>query len=171
MKEKFSYKNIMAVPKITKTVVNTGFGKLIANKTSGEKKKIEQAILQDLAIICGQHIVLTKAKKSIAGFKIREGMNIGAMSILRGQNSYDFLERLINIGIPRVKDFRGINIKSVDKNGNLTIAIKEHIIFPEIAPEKTSFIFGFEITIVSSAKTQEHGIELFKLMGFPIKKK
>ena len=170
MKEKFSYKNIMAVPKITKTVVNTGFGKMIANKTSGEKKKIEKAILDDLAVICGQHIILTKAKKSIAGFKIREGMNIGAMTVLRGHSSYDFLERLINVGLPRIKDFRGINIKSIDQNGNLTIAIKEHTIFPEISPEKTSFIFGFEITVVTTAKTQEEGIELFRLLGFPIKK-
>lgn len=170
MKEKFGYKNDLAVPKIEKVVVNTGFGQLIAGKTSGEQKKVHEAILQDLALITGQQPILCKAKKSIAGFKLRQGMPVGAMVCLRKKRMYDFLERLINIGLPRSRDFRGIDPKSFDKNGNLTIAIKEHISFPEIMPEKTKAIFSFELTIVNTAKTLEQGLELFRLLGFPIQK-
>jgi len=170
MMEKFGYKNIMAVPKIEKVVINTGFGKLINAKTSGEQKKIYTTILNDLALICAQKLVLTKAKKSIAGFKTREGMFIGAMVTLRGKKMHDFLDRVIHVAIPRSRDFRGIGLKSFDKKGNLTIPIKEHIVFPEVSPEKAKAIFGFEITIVTTAKTREEGIELLKLLGFPIKK-
>lgn len=170
MQEKFGYKNKMAVPKIERVVINTGFGRLIADKTSEEQKKTYKAILDDLALICGQRPILTKAKKSIAGFKTREGMFIGAMNTLRGGKMYNFLDRIIHIALPRSRDFQGINEKSFDKKGNLTIAIKEHIIFPEILPEKIKTIFGFEITIVTTAKNREKGIELLKLMGFPIKK-
>ncbi len=169
MIKKIGYKNKMAVPKIEKIVINTGFGRMITEKTSDEQKKNREAILSDLTLIVGQKMVLTKAKKSIAGFKIREGALIGAMVTLRGRKMYDFLERLIYITLPRTRDFRGINLKSFDKNGNLTIAVKEHIVFPEIMPEKTKFIFGLEITIVTTTKNREEGIVLLRLMGFPIK--
>jgi len=170
MKEKFGYKNIMTVPRVEKVVINIGFGKMISNKTSDEQKKLTGAILNDLALICGQKPVLTKAKKSIASFKLRKGMNVGAMVTLRGIKMYDFLDRVINIALPRSRDFQGIDSKSFDKEGNLTLAIKEHIIFPEIMPENTRIIFGFEITIATTAKIREEGIELLKLAGFPIKK-
>jgi len=169
MKEKFGYANDMAVPKIEKVVVNTGFGRLIAGKTSEEQKKIQDAILEDLTLLSGQRPILTQAKKSISGFKIREGMAIGAQVTLRGKKMNDFLERLIHITLPRSRDFRGIENKSLGKEGNLTIGIKEHIVFPEILPEKVKTIFGLEITVVTSAKAREEGLELLKLLGFPIK--
>lgn len=169
MMERFGYKNKMAVPKIEKVVVNTGFGRLISGKTSEEQKKIQDAILEDLSLITGQRPILTKAKKSISGFKIREGLPIGAKITLRGKRMYDFLERLIHIALPRSRDFRGIDPGSIDEEGNLTTAIKEHIAFPEISPEKVKNIFGFEITVVTTAKTREEGLELLRLLGFPIK--
>ena len=169
MKERFGYGNTMAVPKIEKVVINTGFGRLVSGKTSEEQKKIYRPILEDLATICGQCPILTKAKKSIAGFKIREGMPIGAMVTLRRKMMHDFLERLIHIVLPRSRDFRGIDPKSVDKEGNLTVAIKEHISFPEILPERAKTIFGLELTVVTTAKNREEGLELLKLLGFPIK--
>jgi large subunit ribosomal protein L5 len=170
MREKFAYKSVMAVPKIEKVVVNTGIGKLAVAKTSEEQKKLFSSILEDLAAITGQKAVLTKAKQSISTFKIREGMAVGAKVSLRGKRMYDFLERLINIAFPRVRDFRGIDLKSFDQKGNLTIAFKEHSVFPEISPEKTRVIFGFEITVVTSTNNREQSIELLRLMGFPLKK-
>ena len=169
MKEKFGYKNIMTVPKIEKVVINVGFGKMISNKDSNEQKKIRATILDDLSLICGQKLVLTKAKKSIASFKVRKGMNVGAMVTLRGAKMYDFLDRVINIALPRSRDFQGISLKSFDEKGNLTLAVKEHIIFPEITPENVKTIFGFEITIVTTTKTREEGVELLRLAGLPIK--
>ena len=169
MKEKFGYKNSMAVPKIEKVVINNSFGRMIMDKTSDEKKKIKEAIIQDLSLICGQRPVLTKSKKSISTFKVREGMEIGAKVTLRKKKMYDFLDRLIHITFPRSRDFRGIDSKSIDEKGNLTIAIKEHISFPEVSPEKTRFLFGFEITVVTTAKNKKQGLELLKLLGFPIK--
>lgn len=169
MIKRFGYKNIMAVPKIEKVLVNNSFGKLIIGKTSEEQKKIQESILQDLSLICGQKIILTKAKKSISGFKIRQGMAIGAKATLRKKKMNDFLERLIHIALPRSRDFHGIDVNSFDKKGNLTIGIKEQIIFPEILPEKTKNIFGLEVIIVTTAKKKEEGIELLKLLGFPIK--
>ena len=169
MMEKFGYKNTMTVPKIEKVTVNTGFGRLISGKTSEEQKKIYKAILDDLTLICAQRPVLTRAKKSIAAFKTRQGMPIGAMVTLRERKMYDFLERVVHIALPRSRDFQGINPKSFDKEGNLTIPIKEHVIFPEVSPEKTKMIFGFEITVVTTAKTREEGTELLKLVGFPIR--
>lgn len=169
MKERFGYTNDWAVPKVEKVVLNTGFGRAIAGKTAEEQKKIQENIVNDLSLICGQRVVLTKAKKSIAAFKIREGLPIGARVSLRGQKMYDFLERVIQIALPRSRDFRGIDSKSIDKKGNLTIAIKEHIAFPEISPEKAKNIFGFEITIVTNAKNTEEGLGLLKLLGLPIK--
>lgn len=169
MMAKFGLKNAMAVPKIEKVIVNSGFGKMITEKTSDEQKKICDAILNDLSLITGQKPNLTRAKKSISSFKIREGMSVGARVTLRGKKMMDFLERLIHVGLPRSRDFRGIDQKSIDKKGNLTIGIKEHICFPEVSPEKVKAIFGFEVTIVTTAKKREEGIELFKLLGFPIK--
>lgn len=169
MMKKFGYKNTMAVPNIEKVVVNTGFGRLLSGKTSEEQKKIQDAILGDLSLIVGQRPILTRAKKSVSGFKIRKGMAVGVRVTLRGRKMYDFLERLINIGLPRSRDFRGIDQKSFDNKGNLTIGIKEHITFPEVSPEKVKNIFGFEVTTATTAKSKEEGLELLKLIGFPIK--
>ncbi len=169
MQEKFGYKNPMAVPRLEKVIVNTGFGKLVVGKTAEEQKKIYTAILDDLSLICGQRPVLTRAKKSIAGFKTRQGMPIGATVTLRGKKMYDFVDRLINVALPCSRDFRGIDRKSFDREGNLTLGIKEDIAFPEVSPEKAKTIFGFEITIVVNAQKQEEGINLLKMMGFPIK--
>ena len=169
MMAKFGLKNAMAVPKIEKVIINSGFGKMITEKTSDEQKKICDAVLNDLSLITGQKPNLTTAKKSISGFKIREGLPVGARVTLRGKKMADFLERLIYIALPRSRDFRGIDQKSFDKKGNLSIGIKEHICFSEVSPEKVRNIFGFEVTVVTTAKKREEGIELFKLMGFPIK--
>ncbi len=170
MKEKFGYKNNLAVPSIKKVVVNVGFGKHITGKTGQERDKIIDSFIKDLALITGQKPVLRNARKSISSFKVRKGMPVGAVCTLRGQKMYDFLERLIHIALPRSRDFKGISQKSVDREGNLTVGIKEHIVFPEVSPERAKQIFGFEITIVTNAKTKEEGLELFKLLGFPIKK-
>ena len=169
MMQKFGFRNKMAVPKIEKVIINTGFGRQVVGKTSQEEGKIQESVLNDLSSIAGQKPVLTLAKKSISAFKLRQGLPIGAMVILRRKKMYDFLERLIHIALPRSRDFRGIEQKSIDKNGNLTIGVKEHIIFPEVSPENVKNIFGLEITITTTAKTREEGLELLKLMGFPIK--
>lgn len=167
--EKFGYKNVAAVPKIEKVVINTGFGRLVIGKTNDEQQKICNAILNDISLIAGQAPTLRSAKKSIATFKLRKGMPIGVAVTLRKQRMYDFLERVINITLPRSRDFRGISSKGFDKKGNLTFGIKEHIIFPEVSPEKVKSIIGLEITVKTTAKTKEEGMELLKLMGFPIK--
>lgn len=169
MKEKFGYKNVMAVPKIEKVVLNTGFGKILAGKTSEEQKKFTESILLDLSLIAGQRPVLAKAKKSISGFKVRKGQPIGAKVTLRKKRMSDFLERLIHIALPRSRDFRGIELNSFDEKGNLTIGIREHIAFPEILPERTRLNFGLEVTVTTTAKKREEGIELLRLIGFPIK--
>lgn len=169
MMKKFGYKNVMAVPKIVKVVVNTGFGRLIAGKSSEERKKIYKAILEDLALITAQRPIFKKAKKSISSFKVREGMFLGATVVLRKEKMYDFLQRLIHIALPRTRDFRGIDQKSIDERGNLTYGIKEHIVFPEILLEKVKNIFGLEATVVTTAKSKKEGLELLKLLGFPIK--
>jgi len=169
MMEKFGHINKMAVPKIKKVVVNIGFGKLISGKTSSERQKILDDIKNDLMLITGQQPVFTKARKSISGFKVRKGMAVGAMVTLREKRMFDFLERLINIVLPRSRDFSGIGPKSFDKKGNLTLSIKEHISFPEILPEKIKRILSFEITIVTSSQKREEGLALLTLMGFPIK--
>jgi len=169
MMEKFGYKTGSAVPKIEKVLVNTGFGRLTAGKTSDEQKKTVEAIVKDLASITGQAPVVTKAKKSIATFKTREGMVIGAVVTLRKKKMFDFLDRVISIGLPRSRDFRGLESKSFDNQGNFTLGIREHIIFPEISPEQVRIIFGFEIIIVTTAKGKEEGLWLLKFLGFPIK--
>lgn len=169
LQKQFGYKNKMLVPKIEKVVINIGFGRFVAGQSSSDRKKIQQVFLDDLILISGQKPQLTKAKKSIAGFKIRQGMAIGTAVTLRKKMMYDFLDRLIHISLPRTRDFQGIKANSVDKHGNLTIGIKEHIAFPEISPEKAKDIFSLEATVVSTADNQEQGLALFKLLGFPIK--
>jgi len=169
MMERFGYKNPMAVPKITKVTLNTSFGKEVATKGSGEREKFQKLILQDLALIAGQAPILVKSKKSIAGFKLREGLEIAAMVTLRKQRMWDFLERLIYLSLPKSRDFKGINQSAVDQGGNLNIGFKEHINFPEIFTEKEKTIFGLQITVSTNAKDQEKGMALFTLMGFPIK--
>ena len=169
MMERFGYKNPLEVPKIEKVVLNVGFGKQVAGKSTEEINKIVNYVIEDLTMIAGQRAVKTLARKSISAFKIRKGLPIGAKVTLRKQRMWDFLERLIHIVLPRTRDFKGISEKAVDKQGNLTIGIEEHIAFPEIAPEKTKFNFGLQITIVNTAKSREEGLELFKMLNFPIR--
>jgi large subunit ribosomal protein L5 len=170
MKEKFGYKNVMAVPKIVKVTINTGFGRQIVLKGADERKKFTEGIMEDISQICGQKPVLTVAKKSIASFKVREGMIMGCKVTLRGKKMYDFLDRLVNLTLPRTRDFKGIPLKSVDQNGNLSLAIREHIVFPEVSPDKIKSIFGLEVTATTTAKNHEQGLELFRLLGFPFAK-
>ena len=163
MKKKFSYKSVMAVPRIQKVVVNVGIGKIVK-----ENDKIEE-IVTALTAITGQKPVKTKAKKAISGFKIREGMEIGVKVTLRGARMWQFIDRVVSATLPRTRDFQGINRKAVDTGGNLNIGLKEHMIFPEISPEKVRHAFGMQITVSTNAHTQEEGLELFKLLGFPLK--
>lgn len=163
MKKKFGYKNYLAVPKIIKVVVNTGVGRI------KDEKQLE-TIERHLSLITGQKPAKRLAKKSIASFKIREGALVGYSVTLRGQKMHDFLDRMINVAIPRIGDFRGLGPRAVDGAGNLSIGIKEHTIFPEISEEEIKMIFGLEATIVTTAKTREEALELFKLLGFPFKK-
>jgi large subunit ribosomal protein L5 len=170
MKEKFGYKNRMAIPKILKATVNIGFGKAMGPKTKDEQKKYSDYILNNLSQITGQKPVLTMARKSISSFKLREGSPVGAKVTLRGKRMYDFLEKLVNIVLPRSRDFRGISLSSIDNSGKLNLGIKEHIIFPEISPEKSVIILGLQVNITTSAKNKEQGLELFRLLDFPLKK-
>lgn len=165
MREKFGYKSVMAVPKVEKVVINAGFGRKAVAKETAAIEKTEK----DLAKLTGQKPAVRKAKKSISGFKLRQGMPIGMMVTLHGRRMYDFIDRLISIALPRSRDFHGLDSKSFDKRGSLSIGIKEHSIFPEITYESLKDIFGLEISVVTTAKSREEGIELLKLMGFPIK--
>ncbi len=164
LKEKFSYNNIFLIPKIKKIVINIGFGR--HHKDKEYIANIEKTLLS----ISGQKPVFTKAKKSIASFKIRDGMTIGAMVTLRGERMYDFLDKLINISFPRIRDFRGISEKSIDKQGNLSVGFKENTAFPEVKVDDINKIHGLEVVIHSSAKNKEEGLELFRLVGFPFRK-
>ena len=159
--EKFGYKNVMQLPKLEKIVLNMGLGEAIANS-----KAMDNAV-EDVTIIVGQKPVITRAKKSIAGFKLREGMPIGVKVTLRGERMYEFLDRLISIALPRMRDFRGINPKSFDGRGNYTMGIKEQLIFPEIEYDKVDKIRGMDITVVTSAPTDEEAFELLKQLGMP----
>jgi len=163
MREKFGYKNDLAVPKIERVVVNTGIGRVL------KEEKIQEEITRDLSLITGQKPTPRPAKKAIAAFKTRKGMLVGLSVTLRGQRMYDFLERLIHIALPRSRDFRGLPEKSIDQKGNLTIGIKEQIIFPEISAESAKNIFGLEVTVVTTAKNHQEGVELLRLIGFPLK--
>lgn len=164
LKEKFGYKNEMQVPKIKKVVINVGVG-----KHAKEKAFIESAE-SVVTRITGQKPVFTKAKKSIASFKVREGQIVGIIATLRGGKMNDFIEKLIHISFPRIRDFRGINETQVDRTGNLTIGFKEFLAFPEIRADEIDNVHGLEIVIDTSAKTREEGLELFRLLGFPFKK-
>ena len=161
--ETFSYKNTMQVPRLKKIVLNIGLGEAIKNI------KLLDSASADLALIAGQKPVITKARKSIAAFKLREGMPIGCMVTLRREKMYDFLEKLINIALPRVRDFRGISGKAFDGKGNYSLGIKEHIIFPEIDYDNTDSIKGLNISIVTSANNNKEGKELLRLFGMPFK--
>jgi len=163
LQKRFGYKNVMQIPRLEKIVVNMGVGDAIQNA------KAMDAAVADLATITGQKPVVTKAKKSIANFKLRGGMNIGAKVTLRGERMYDFYDRLVNMALPRVRDFRGISPKSFDGRGNYALGLKEQLIFPEIDYDKVEKVRGMDVIIVTSAKTDEEAKELLKLMGMPFK--
>ncbi|WP_128896422.1 50S ribosomal protein L5 [Longirhabdus pacifica] len=162
--EKFDYSTVMQVPKIEKIVINMGLGEAVSNS-----KILDQAVT-DLATISGQKPVITKAKKSIAGFKLREGMPIGAKVTLRGERMYQFLDKLINVSLPRVRDFRGVSKKAFDGRGNYTLGLKEQLIFPEIEYDKIDKIRGMDVVIVTTANTDEEARELLLQMGMPFAK-
>ena len=164
LKEKYNYKNINEVPKLDKIVVNIGCGDASSNS------KMLEAALADLSIITGQNPVATKAKKSIAGFKLRQGQAIGCKVTLRGEKMYNFLEKLICITIPRVRDFRGISNKAFDGRGNYTLGLTEQLIFPEIEYDKVVKVRGMDIVFVTTAKTNEEAYDLLKGFGMPFKK-
>lgn len=161
MMEKFQYKNIMEVPKLEKVVLNMGLGDCKENS-----KALEAAVI-DLGIIAGQRPVITKAKKSVANFKVREGMNIGAKVTLRSARMYEFTDKLFNVALPRVRDFRGLSNKSFDGRGNYAFGIKEQLIFPEIDYDKVEQVRGMDIMFVTTAKTDEEAHELLRLLGIP----
>ncbi|MEI6587415.1 MAG: 50S ribosomal protein L5 [Candidatus Moraniibacteriota bacterium] len=165
MKKSLNLSNVLQVPKIEKVVVNVGIGKFIKDSA------LVTDIFNSLKAITGQKPVMTKAKQSIAGFKTREGLEIGIKVTLRGKRKWDFLEKLVGASIPRIRDFHGIKLGSVDKGGNLNLGIKEHLIFPEILPEQVKTTFGMQVNVVTNAKTQEKGMMLFKLLGFPLEKR
>ncbi len=164
LKEKFKYTNIHQVPRLEKIVLNMGLGEAIQNI------KILDSAVDELAVICGQKPVITRARKSIAAFKLREGMPIGCMVTLRRKRMYDFYNKLVNIALPRVRDFRGISLKAFDGAGNYSLGIKEQIIFPEIDYDKIDKIKGMNISIVTSAANDDEGRELLTLMGMPFRK-
>lgn len=162
--QKFGYKNVMQVPKVEKVIINIGLGEAIQNS------KAVDAAVGDLMTITGQRPVTTKAKKSIAAFKLRAGMTIGAKVTMRGERMYQFVDRLFNIALPRVRDFRGVSDKSFDGRGNYTLGLKEQLIFPEIEYDKVDKVRGMDITFVTTAKTDEEARELLRLMGMPFVK-
>jgi len=164
LQEKHNYKSVMEVPKIEKIVINMGVGDATTNS------KLMDAAVADLATITGQKPVITRAKKSIAGFKLREGQPIGCKVTLRGENMYNFLEKLIRIALPRVKDFRGVSKKSFDGRGNYTMGIKEQLIFPEIDYDNIVKLRGMDIVFVTTAKTNEEAFELLSGFGMPFRK-
>ncbi len=166
MRERFGYTNDLAIPKIEKITVNTGLSRSLTEKNP----KYVEIAAKTISRITGQQPIKNSAKKSIAGFKIREGAIIGVSTILRGSNMYDFMEKLINITLPRVRDFRGLLEKSVDKQGNLSIGFREQIVFPEIIPENVEKTHGLQVVITTTAKSREEGLELFKLFGLPFRK-
>jgi large subunit ribosomal protein L5 len=164
LQDEFQIKNPMAVPKVEKVVLNMGMGEAISNA------KLLDTAVDELTTITGQKPVVTKAKKSIASFKLREGQSIGTMVTLRGEKMYEFLDRLINIALPRVRDFRGVPTKSFDGRGNYTLGVRDHLIFPEIDPVKVDKSKGMNITIVTTAKTDEQARSLLRELGLPFAK-
>lgn len=163
MKEQFGYSSIMQVPRLERIVVNTGIGKWL------DQKDVKVKMARDIAQITGQKAVFTKAKKAIAGFKIKIGQEVGISSTIRGTRMYDFLERLIVATLPRVRDFRGISEKNFNVRGDVSIGIKEHIVFPEVDSENTDHIFGIEVSIVNTARTKEEGLALMRMLGLPVR--
>lgn len=164
MMKKFGYKNVMQIPKLDKVVINVGCGE------AKENKKIIEAIMTDLSAITGQKPIECKAKKSVANFKLREGMTIGVKVTLRADKMYEFVDRLFNVAFPRVRDFRGINANSFDGRGNYSTGIKEQLIFPEIEYDKIDKVRGMDINFITTAKTDEEAKELLSLMGAPFAK-
>ena len=163
MIKEFGYKSIMAVPRLRKVVLNMGLGEAIQNI-----KTLESGV-EDLSLIAGQRAVVTKANRSIAGFKLRQGMPIGCMVTLRGNRMFDFLDKVFNVALPRVRDFRGLSNKIFDGRANCTIGIKEHIIFPEIDYDKIDKIKGLNISIVTTAETDAEGLHMLRLLGLPFR--
>lgn len=159
--EKFGYKNVMELPKIDKVIINMGVGEAVGNP-----KALDSAVA-DLTLIAGQKPILTRAKKSIATWKIRQGMPIGAKATLRGVRMYQFLDKFMNVALPRVRDFRGVSANAFDGRGNYSVGLKEQLIFPEIEYDKVDKVRGMNIVVVTTAKTDEEARELLKLMGMP----
>ena len=164
MTDKFGYKNVMEVPRLEKIVINMGVGE------AKENSKILESAVKDLTTISGQKPVITKAKKSVANFKLREGMPIGCKVTLRGERMYEFTDRLVNLALPRVRDFRGVSAESFDGRGNYALGIKEQIIFPEIEYDKVDKVRGMDIIFVTTARTDEEARELLRLFGMPFKR-
>ena len=164
MIKKFGYKNIMEVPKLDKIVINMGVGE------AKENAKVLDSAVKDLETITGQKVVLTRAKNSVANFKIREGMPIGCKTTLRGEKMYNFMDRLVNLALPRVRDFRGVSADSFDGRGNYALGVKEQLIFPEIEYDKVEKVRGMDVIVVTTAKTDEEARELLRLFGMPFAK-
>ena len=164
MIKKFGYKNIMEVPKLDKIVINMGVGE------AKENAKVLDSAVKDLETITGQKVVLTRAKNSVANFKIREGMPIGCKTTLRGEKMYDFMDRLVNLALPRVRDFRGVSADSFDGRGNYALGVKEQLIFPEIEYDKVEKVRGMDVIVFTTAKTDEEARELLRLFGMPFAK-
>ena len=164
MIKKFGYKNIMEVPKLDKIVINMGVGE------AKENAKVLDSAVKDLETITGQKVVLTRAKNSVANFKIREGMPIGCKTTLRGEKMYDFMDRLVNLALPPVRDFRGVSADSFDGRGNYALGVKEQLIFPEIEYDKVEKVRGMDVIVVTTAKTDEEARELLRLFGMPFAK-
>lgn len=162
MKKALGIENPMALPRLSKIVVNVGVGKILK-----DQKRVDE-VVESLEALTGQKVVMTKAKKAIAGFKIREGQEIGARVTLHGERMWSFLDRLLNVALPRVRDFQGLPKNVIDQNGNANIGIKEHAVFPEIIPEKVVHFFSFQINVVTTAKNKEEGLALFRLIGLPL---
>ncbi len=163
LQQKFGYKNVMQIPRLDKVVVNMGVGEAITNS-----KAIDSAV-SDLTKIVGQKPIVTKAKKSIAAFKLREGMSIGTKVTLHGDRMYEFVDRLLNVALPRVRDFRGVSAKSFDGRGNYTVGIKEQLIFPEIEYDKIDKLRGMDVVFVTTAKSDEEAREMLRLFGMPFR--
>jgi len=164
LRKKFGYGNVMEIPKLEKIVVNMGVGEAIT------EAKVLEAASKDLGTITGQRPAVTRSRKAIAGFKLRAGLPVGCRVTLRGDRMYEFFDRLVNVAIPRIRDFRGLSEKSFDGRGNYTFGVKEHIIFPEIDYDKILKVVGMDITIVTTAKTDEEARELITLLGMPLRK-
>lgn len=164
MTKKFGYKNVMEVPKLDKVVINMGVGE------AKENAKVLESAIKDMETITGQKAIVTKAKNSVANFKIREGMSIGCKTTLRGDKMYEFVDRLVNLALPRVRDFRGVNPNSFDGRGNYALGIKEQLIFPEIEYDKVDKVRGMDIIFVTTAKTDEEARELLRLFNMPFAK-